>query len=179
MMDAVAGEVGFYKPIFVPVLNEVLRTCDRFSFQMAELIRARYSSEASFQSTLFAAIRGMPTPIIYLEAGMGFKKEEEATLQSSQLNLLPMAPPAAKLRVITVMQNEAAKERRFRIDRNMAVPPKSLIAAYFENSSLSPAEGVEELSGWLHSNGKPVGQGEVHIEARFHAGRVMAIVQPA
>lgn len=179
MMDAVAGEVGFYKPIFVPVLNEVLRTCDRFSFQMAELIRARYSSEASFQSTLFAAIRGMPTPIIYLEAGMGFKKEEEATLQSSQLNLLPMAPPAAKLRVITVMQNEAAKERRFRIDRNMAVPPKSLIAAYFENSNLSPAEGVEELSGWLHSNGKPVGQGEVHIEARFHAGRVMAIVQPA
>jgi hypothetical protein len=78
LMDEIAGEVAFYEPIVRPVLveNGVL------SFNVVERIRKRCCPDASFQATLIACTRRLSRPAIYLEAGMGYKKHEEAELCS-------------------------------------------------------------------------------------------------
>lgn len=178
MMDRIASEVGFYEPIFKPLVAAAMINADRFTFGVADGIRFHYAPEASSQATLFAAMRHWSKPIIYLEAGMGLKKHEEDLLNSPQMNLLPMAPPAAKLRVLSVNQNDPAKDQGFRIDRNMTVPPSSLIARYHDSPEITPSESVEDLTEWKHSDGRAVGSGLVHVETRHHDGRVVALVQP-
>lgn len=179
MMDTVAGEIGFYEPLFSLVINDVMSAAGRFSFGAAEQIRTRFAPEASFQSTLFASIRFLSEPVLYVEAAMGLKKHEQALERSRQMNLLPIAPPVAKLRVVSVIQNEAAKRHNFRVDRNMMVPSNSLIATHFGRPELPSCVGCEDFSIWRHSNGQAVGRGLIHIETRFQGNHVVALVQPA
>ncbi|MCZ6654733.1 MAG: hypothetical protein O7D91_17115 [Planctomycetota bacterium] len=173
LMDVIAGEVGFYDPIFAPALKTEARTRKRLSFDGVEAIRSRFCSHASLQATLFAAVGRFPTPVIYVEVGLGYKKHERALLRSSQLDLFPSPPPVAKLRVLQVTPNDAARGCGFRIDRNMRVPTGSILSKQFSSS-----EGVESLDDWCHSDGTSVGTGLIHVEARSQHERVVALIQP-
>ena len=182
LMDTVAGEVGFYEPIFMPVLKAELRTSKLLSFQAVEAIRSNFCGEASFQATLFAAVRRTPTPVIYVEAGLGYKRHEAAELRSSQLRLFQSDPPLAKLRVLKVVPNDAARKAGFRIDGNMQVPDDSVIGRYFGTAEAAaglPATGIENLESWCHSDGTPVGAGLIQVEARAQVDQVVALIQPA
>lgn len=182
LMDTIAGEVGFYDPIFAAALRAELRTAKRLSFQAVEGIRSRFCSDASLQATLFAAVRRCPTPIIYIEAGLGYKKHEDELLRSNQLDLFPSAPPIAKLRVLQVSPNDAARKLGLRIDRNMQVPPDSLISelgADGDAASAGPVRRVESLQEWRHSDGTAIGTGLIDVEARSQGDRVIALIQPS
>ena len=181
LMDAIAGEVGFYDPIFAPALNVEAQTGRGLSFEGVEAIRSRFCSDASLQATLFAAVKRFPTAVVYVEAGLGYKKQEEAMRRSNQLDLIPSATPEAKLRVLQVSANDAARKGGYRIDRNMQVPGGSMLARRFdskEDTVSVPVEGVESLDDWRHSDGTPVGTGNIRVEARLQGERVIALIQP-
>lgn len=67
LMDAIASELAFYEPFLEPALQEVLANANWLTFEMIESIIERVFPEASFQATLFAAMRVLPTPMVYLE----------------------------------------------------------------------------------------------------------------
>jgi hypothetical protein len=67
LVDAVASELGFYEPFLGPALQEALSNENWLTFEMIESIIQRVFPQASFQSTLYACMRIMPTPMVYLE----------------------------------------------------------------------------------------------------------------
>ena len=86
-----------------------------------------YCDKASFQSTLFACQRRMNTPVVYVEAEMKYKADEERRLRSKQRKFFQDDPPVAKLRVGLAVPNQAAIDRDFRVVPNMRVPEGSVI----------------------------------------------------
>ena len=183
LMDIIAGTVGFFDPIFKPVVeHSVLRT-GGLTFAEVEALRLAHCPIASFQSTLIACVTRAPSPAIYLEAKMGHKKEELEKLDERQMKLFATDEPEARLRVARVTQNEQAKLVRLRFDRNMEVPEESVITRLFTESDgtgrAKDAAGVESLTLWKHSDGKALGTMNVVIEARKLTDYVFALIRPA
>jgi len=177
LMDEIAGRIGFYEPIFGPVF-----TCEHkrplLEFRTVEAIRSAYCDKASFQATLFACQRRMNTPVLYIEAEMKLKVEEERRLHSTQRRFLDDDPPVAKLRVGLSVPNRAASDEGFRIAPNMRVPEGSTIHKLYSEPNVVEASGSENLGAWEFSNGSSLPEREIWVDARKAGERVIAIVQP-
>lgn len=177
LMDEIAGRVGFYEPIFGPVFAR--EHCKPLlELRTVEAIRTAYCDRASFQATLFACQRRMNTPVVYVEAEMKYKAEEERRLRSGQRRSLADDPPVAKLRVGLAVPNEAANDGGFRIAPNMRVPAGSIIHKLHFDANAEEAFGSENLVAWEFSNGNSLPDCEVWVDARKVGERVIAVVQP-
>jgi hypothetical protein len=130
-MDKIASEVGFYDPIFRPALLKHAGGNRPLAFGIVEAIRNRYCPIASFQATLIACVHRIDVPVIYVEAGMGYKNDEKEKVFTRQMTFLPDDLPEARLRILQASPNAAARASRLRIDRNMEVPQGSMIAQLF------------------------------------------------
>jgi hypothetical protein len=177
LMDEIAGRVGFYEPLFGPVFAREHRQAP-LELKTVEEIRKNYCDRASFQSTLFACHRRMNTPVVYVEAEMKYKADEERRLRSKQRKLFQDDPPVAKLRVGLAVPNSAAVERDFRVMPNMRVPEGSVIHKLHSDASAEQASGSENLGTWEFSDGNSLPDCEVWVDARKAGDRVIAIVQP-
>ena len=177
LMDEIAGRVGFYEPLFGPVFA---RECRKplLSFHTVEAIRNAYCDKASFQSTLFACHRRVNTPVVYIEAEMKYKVNEERRLRSRQRNLFQDDPPVAKLRIGLAVPNQAANDHDFRIVPNMRVPECSIIHKLYSDPADAEASAQENLGDWEFSSGDRLPACDVWIETRKAGDRVIAIVQP-
>lgn len=177
LMDEIAGRIGFYEPIFGPVFarehNKPL-----LELRIVEVIRSTYCDKASFQATLFACQRRMNTPIVYVEAEMKYKAEEERRLRSRQRKFFADDRPVAKLRIGLAVANRAASDEDFRIVPNMRVPEESIIHRLHSDASVEQASGRENLGAWEFSNGSSLTDCEVWVDARKAGDRILAIVQP-
>lgn len=180
LMDEIAGVIGFYDPILRPMLTREINNNGTLTFEIVDRIRKELFPEASFQATLIACVKRASIPVIYVEAKSNYKKKELAQLQSNQLDLFPNDPPKPELRAYMVFPNDEARKIGLRIDPNMKVPERSIISSAFNTTdgidSTFDTSGVESLRDWKHSNGVPVGESNVRIEARRVPGKVIAIV---
>jgi hypothetical protein len=180
LMDQVAGEIGFYGPLFDPAVRREVLESGGLTFKGAERVRSLVCPEASFHSTLNACVARSPVPVILVEAGMGYKQAERAALESRQRSFLPIQPPEAQLRVLTAMPNEAARQRGLCIHKNMRVPPESVIYRHFNDTKgLGHHEGIETLSEWLHSNGTALGVESIWVQTRRAGKHVLALIHPS
>ena len=182
LMDEIAGAIGFHDRLFLPVLREELEAAGNLTLAGVERIRARFCHEASFQASLIACVSRTPAPVISLEAGLGYKKQEKAALASRQKRLFAPPEPVAKLRALVACGNAAARSAGLRIDRNMEVPSSSVIYGVFHDADDDAdvvRTGRESLAAWTHSDGRPVGTAEVEVEARRTKDRVVALIRPA
>lgn len=68
MMDEIAGHVGFYGPFFEPVFRAAHAGKALLTFETVKAVLDGGFPEASFQATLNACAKRLPTPVIYLEA---------------------------------------------------------------------------------------------------------------
>jgi hypothetical protein len=177
LMDEIAGRVGFYEPLFGPVFAREHRQAP-LELKTVEAIRVAYCDRASFQSTFFACHRRMSTPVVYVEAEVKYKADEERRLRSKQRTFLQDDPPVAKLRVGLAVPNQAASERDFRVVPNMRVPEGSVIHKLHSDASDEQASGQENLGAWEFSDGNSLPECEVWVDARKVGDRVIAIVQP-
>src|SRR3954454_23365531 len=75
MMDEIAGHVGFYGPFFEPVFREAHSGRALLTFNTVKAVLDGGFPEASFQATLNACAKRLPTPVIYLEAAIAYKKD--------------------------------------------------------------------------------------------------------
>ena len=182
LMDIIAGEIGFYEPMFLPLLDREIKNVGRLTFAVVEHVRAQFCSDASFQSTLNACAARYASPVVLLEIGMGYKKTELRQLSSRQLYLLPPSAPKEQLRVINAMPNSAARKVSLRIPRYMRVPKRSILTTAFnaaDNSSSVPLEGTENLHSWISSDGSALASRRISIQIQKAPGRLFAIIAPA
>ncbi len=181
-MDIIAGTVGFYEPIFLPSVEQSILQRGALTFEGVESVRSEHCPNASFQAALIACVTRASTPAVYLEAQMGYKKDQLRKRDESQLKLFATEEPVAKLRISRVTANERARACRLRFDRNMEVPEESIIARLCSESDESAgsrnAAGVESLTLWKHSDGNALGSANVVIEARRLRDCVFALVRP-
>lgn len=177
LMDEIAGRIAFYEPIFGPVFTREHKR-PLLEFGTVDAIRSAYCDKASFQATLFACQRRMNTPVLYVEAEMKLKAEEERRLYSRQRKFLDDDSPVAKLRVGLAVPNQAASDEGFRIAPNMRVPEGSTIHKLYSEPNSEAASGSENLGAWEFSNGSSLPEREVWVDARKAGERVIAIVQP-
>ena len=182
LMDHIAGEVGFHDPIFQPALEAEIRSAGRLTFDAVERVRVAVCPDASFQATLIACTKRMPTPVIQLEAAKRYKKAEENALASRQLSMFSRAAPEAKLRAYLSVPNPAAKERGFLVHPNMQVPERSVVNRHFQEAAdVDTSVGVsavEEFSDLRCSNGTVCGHGRIHVDVKKISGTLIAILQP-
>ncbi|MDG3008393.1 hypothetical protein [Paludisphaera mucosa] len=181
LMDKIAAEVGFFDPIFRPALEGYLAS-GSLGFQVVEQIRRDHCPTASFQSTLIACVRQAPVPAVYVEAAMGYKKDEATKVFSPQRTLFPVELPEARLRIQNATGNDEARRLRLRFDRNMEVPGTSVLARLFggevDRGSSTDLAGHEALSNWEHSDGSTLSDATVFIEARRLPSQVFGLVVP-
>jgi hypothetical protein len=186
LMDEIAGHVGFYEPIFdghvgfyEPIFDPAYQQCRQGKRHLSlgtvqGVIDAAFPT-ASFQATLFACSRRLPTPVLYLEAAVAHKKEVRRRMATP--SLFGDDPPPGELRAVKVIPNSAAQEDGFYIPTNMRVPVGSVIHSLFDAEPLTDADGQECLSQW-ESQGKTLPKRAVMVEGRNVGDRVIAIVQP-
>jgi hypothetical protein len=178
-MDAIAGEIGFYEPLFLPILAQEVAKDGFLTFNTVERVRQRFCLEASFQATLNACVNRLGAPALVIEARLGYKKSEQEELNSHQRQLIPKAPPRAKLRVHSVASNRWAAASRLKVHQNMQVPASSVIhKLHFNDDDIVNREvtGVESLGAWRHSDGSSLANINVRIEARRLPDSVLALV---
>lgn len=180
-MDKIAGEVGFYQPLFVPAVELELAEQSYLTFDGVQRVRDRVCPEASYQASLIACVNRSLIPTILLEAAMAYKKSEAAEVRSGQTTLFASAKPVPKLRAVSAMQNDRARAAGFTIHPNIAVPAASIVAKYHSATEagdlLAIGVGEEDLAIWRHSDGKAVGFGPIRIETHQVGGCTYALVQ--
>ena len=177
LMDEIAGRIGFYEPLFGPVFAREHNKVP-LEFKTVKAIRNAYCDQASFQATLFACHRRVSTPVVYLEAEVKYKADEERQLRSRQRRMFQDDPPVAKLRVSLAVPNQAAIDEDFRVVPNMRVPEASVIYKLHFDATAEQVSGEENLESWEFSNGNTLPSCEVWVDARKAGERVIAIVQP-
>jgi hypothetical protein len=178
MMDEIAGHVGFYGPFFEPVFKEAHAGKAMLTFETVKAVLDGGFPEASFQATLNACAKRLPTPVVYLEAALGHKKAVKEEIEDDSLRLFAFEEPPPELRAVRAVANEAAQTEKFVIPQNMRVPESSVIRLLFEDDGNRDAASREDLGIWLDSKGKRLEGRAVAVEARKVADRVIAIVQP-
>jgi hypothetical protein len=184
LMDAIAGEIGFPDEAMQQALKAEFAATGLLTFGGVERVRHQVCPEASFHSTLNACVARWPKPVMLIEAGVSWKKTELRSMKSPQLRLIPRDTPEQKLRVLTMVSNEAARRARFRIDPYMEVPRDSAVKHSFEATErteevLDDGSSIEDLGIWKHSDGTPVDTGRVRVHTRNFRGKVMALMQPS
>jgi len=178
LMDLIAGEIGFYGPVFRPALADCVAKHGGLSYQAVEDLRATYCPEASFHATAIAAVKAYDRPAILAEARYALKAAEQRALNTGKTSLSQGAKPQSKLRVASVVINSAAKEAGIRIDLNMEVPGKSIIAQAVRKGDETVLEDRENLSSWVHSDGSTLPEFEVIIGASATPERAIALIRP-
>ena len=182
LMDTIAGEIGFYDPLFGPILRDEIAKEGGFTFATAERVRNRFCPEASFQATLNACVNRFDAPMLLVEIGLGYKKEEERQMFSSQTTLFSDERPKPRLRVSTTIGNERARGTSLKIHRNMQVPAASMLYDFFFTEDDHPAkeaEGFENLNIWRHSDGGSLANIFVKIRVRRFENSVLALISLA
>lgn len=178
LMDEIAGHIGFYGPLFDPVFAAACGGRPLLTFETVRTVIRTGFPDASFQATLNACTRETPTPVVYLEATIGHKKEVKRRHAMERPGLFgPEEPPPGELRAVTVLANDAARDERFVIPPNMRVPPTSLIHRLFVAEGATDGVAREDLD-WWESQGRRLTGRAVAVEARRVADRVIAIIQP-
>lgn len=162
LVDKIAGELAFYPPFFAPILLDEVGDNSNLTFAAIDRVRQRIAPDASWHSTLVAAVRHSPRPVYAIRAQLGLKKNEEQ--QARDLLSTVTGPPTAKLRVKEATANAVAEGLGIRVHLNMEVPVESVAGRAFESPSTSPQSGREDLGLWRTSAG-PIGDGPISVEA--------------
>jgi hypothetical protein len=178
LTDLVAGDLGFFDRLFLPVLSREVGTSKRLTFEIVERVRAEFCSDASFVATLNACLSRVDFPVILVKAQIALKKSERDQLNSPQRYLFPLARPTPQLRAISAIANEAAKKVSFYIPANMRIPKSSIIAKLFveQEPMLRTGEALENLKDWTSSDGSSLPTRRVSVQARKIHDEVFALV---
>lgn len=176
LMDVIAGEIGFYSPVFNPAIERAVDAHGSLTYQAVEDARNAYCPDASFHATAIAAVKAYNRPALLVEARFALKAHEQRAVQEGQTFLSEDDQPKAKLRAVSVMPNHAANEIGMRIHRNMEVPKVSVIAKAIEIGDESVVSGSENLSSWIHSDGSSLPDVIVWIDASATPNRAIALV---
>jgi len=169
MMDVIAGHLGFLPSLVRPhVTGEI-------SFDTLDTMKEHLCPEASREAALTGFVQAWPTPVIFVKARLGFRKEQSGQLD--QMNFGFRDHPVPALRATTTISNQEARRVGFRIHQNMRVPQSSILRAVFEGR-LSTAESDEDLGWWEASDGTALPAVPIRVKARRAWEAVEGLITP-
>jgi hypothetical protein len=177
-MDAIAGEIGFFDPLFGPVFQAEVGSAGRLDFAAVDRIRGGYAPEASFQATVLATLKRWPRPAVYLEAALALTRAEARNFEAERV---PANRPVPKLRVQQVTSNAAAEAIGLRIPRQLEVPESCLIRQTFFAREApragQPLRAREDLGAWRRPHGWSLPPCPVEVEVRPGRHYIRALLQ--
>ena len=141
LMDAIAAELGFYEPLFAPMVAAEVKSAGGLTFSGVERVRRAFSLSASFEATLGACVERLAAAAGLIEAGLGFNAEEERQFATERL---PSRRPKPRLRVLKTVGNEAARAVGFVVRPHCRVPEQSALQrVFFDREGLAGAREIE------------------------------------
>lgn len=175
-MDIIASDLGFFEPLFGPMLRKTIRGGD-LTFDAIESIRTEFCPDASFEATMNACVSRMHRPTIVLEARPAHKKVERELIKLRESLGPETSEPKKVLRVQKVYGNDAARAKKLHIPKNMRVPKGSIIYRCFFSDVVRAGTAVENLSSWSSSTGGPLLDRVVIVSVRCFGNRAVAIIK--
>lgn len=147
MVDHVAGELGFHRPIFQPLLLTAVGE-HGVSFRAVEAARDGLDPLPSLFATAIAAVNQVDSPAVFVDVQLALKKAAVREQHSGQQFLSFASPPPAVPRATKVVPNAAAKHAGFAIHKNMRVPPTSVLQAVLEHPTDIDLVATEDQAAW-------------------------------
>lgn len=171
MMDMIAAKLGFHPAM----TGKFMSAYDDISFEAVEELREQICFGASQQASLINFARFWPKPCILVNAAMGLKKQQEATV--NQQGFFFHDGPKEEFRAVRVTRSDAARELKFAVHPNWRVPERSVIhRVYF--GDIVYAEAIENLDWWEASSGNRLDNQQVRVQARRTRDCVDALIVP-
>jgi len=178
LMDIIAAELGFYEPLFGPLLAAEIRSAGGLTFAGVERVRRAFSPAASFEATLSACVARTDRATVLIEAGLGLNAEEERQFAAEPV---PSQRPKPRLRVLKTVCNDAARQLGFVVRQRHRVPEASALQrTFFDADGVVGArevELVEECGPW-RSAGLSWPGAQMRMVARNRRDRLMALLFP-
>ena len=178
LMDKIAGDLGFYSPLFLPEVRARTDKNKKLTFKVINELRYEVCSSASPQATIRAAVDRVSFPGLFLIAEYALKKEEERLVNSGQYLVFPQEKKMLekKFRATKVQSNNPARQSALLIFKNMEVPDESIIKRVLDNPEPGQVfSNVENLNWWKSSKGR-LGDYDVYVEAKKIGDTVWALV---
>ena len=145
LMDKIAGEIAFYKKLFIPYFSQ--QSKEHLTFGMIESTKNRYSPSSSLLAITNAMVQRWDRPAIAFTASFRTKRNgKKETLA---------------LRIQLQAGNTFAQDVNLTLFNNMRVPPESCVYLSF-TSKLSITE-EESTSLWKTSTGNQVPEHRVVV----------------
>lgn len=179
LTDAIAADFAFYEVLFKPILESEVKDAGRLSFRVVEQVRSKFNPGASYDSTMRACVRMTPIPLLMLEAGLTYKKDEQRLIDAGE------AEPDdfdANLRVLRSIANEPGRAQLPHVPKQWRIPEDSVIARIYAEDMAAIIEGgvaQENMSWWTTSGGSRLRDCPVRVEARKIGHRVVALLERA
>jgi len=174
LMDAIAGELAFYRPMYELHLPDGIRP----TFAHLEDHRLRLAPSASREAAYATAIGRANTPVVFIVAELDIKANQRRALRTGLL--FPQAAPTPELRAVRVVSSDLSRAGGLFIPRNMRVPQSSLISRVFSQETADLADKTwssrEVLSDWSDSKGNRLDAVAVIVEVGRSGGRVFALL---
>ena len=148
-----AGRVGFYAPLFGPILDQAVRQECGLTFGCLDSIRLSTAPPPSLQATAIAAVNLVSESAMFVHADLDCKKTEARALRSPQttFDFATVKPPKFDVRAVAAVPNDAAKRSGLVIHPHIRIPQRSVIYEAFESSEDVELVGRENQAWWENS----------------------------
>lgn len=179
VIDHIAGKVAFYPALFGPALERGMAQHGGLTFAAIDAAREVAVPAASLFATAMAAVNLASIPTLFVVAEMALKADERRALRSPQ-QTFSFAPAQAreKLRVTTLVGNEAAARCALGIRRNMRVPGDCVLMRAQQNPGDITLRGIEDQASWESSRGGPLEPLSICVEAARRGRFVYGLITP-
>ena len=169
LVDDIAGLVGFYEPLFAPVVEEVRRGDDgRLTLSGVERIRETAAPEASFYATALAAVRVSSEPLCLICAKPFWKRGEHVSTGRG------VAQPS--LRVASASWNTAARDAGLQIRPNIRVPKRSILHRVYHEALNEEHVAEEDQCWWETSANGPLASLRLRVSAAWRGPVAYALI---
>lgn len=164
VVDDVAGLVGFFEPLFGPVLDAECAACDgRMGIAALERVRAAAAPNASFLATALAAIRRSDEAVGFVCATRFRKRAESSSV-----------PPS--LRIQSAIWSSRARREGIAIAQNLRVPPTSVLARVEAAQCGDELWADEDQQWWETSARGSLGSLPLKVAAAWRGAVTYAVV---
>lgn len=180
LVDEIAGELAFYEPYFVPLLERAIEEAGVLSFEAIEAARARFSESASFYGAARAAVLAVDRPACFVRAEPQLKKAQRRRLNSNQTELelgVRDEFPEPPLRLVDFWVNDATEASALELHQHIRVPRRSVLHEVHRSLVSQTRARVEDQSWWESSTRGAYPPLAIRVEATRRGGWVYGLIQ--
>ena len=180
VVDHVAGRVGFYAPLFGPILDQAVRQECGLTFGCLDSIRLSTAPPPSLQATAIAAVNLVSESAMFVHADLDCKKAEARALRSPQttFDFATVKPPRFDVRAVAAVPNDAAKRSGLVIHPHIRIPQRSVIYEAFESSEDVELVGRENQAWWENSKIGSLPPLPLDVQATRRGRFVYGLIRP-